>query len=409
MLPARAATLTSISPTLTAGLGAVLGALIGMAAALATLSQRPFRWNAALVIGGVWLLALLSVAPSLGPADPLPDVRLGVADPASFSDASATRLAVLTMPALGLLAGLVSGLLARSGGYSTVVGAGCGAIGPALLTLAYLAAGPGGGDSYQAAPYWGALIGTGAGALGSVLATVLHLPRAAPERDVPAAPGPGGAAPGPAGTPTIPSYEPDGGRDVATSPPEPAESPAEQASPRPPEPAGGRPEGAWFDEARRPAEEETGATSAGDWTEEPAAREHAASSRPPAAEAAPVAGRHAAQAAESRNATAGRGTADATTADARTAEPETAGRDEAKRGLFRRSRRPAASAAPEPTEAAPESQRTARGRDRAERPIRPRDEEYVSWVSGLGGADDAADGEPQTRRTFRRQAGQQAD
>ena len=47
--------------------------------------------------------------------------------------------------------------------------------GPALLTLAYLIAGPGSGAArYQLVPYWAAMTATGAGVLGSVLAAVVR-------------------------------------------------------------------------------------------------------------------------------------------------------------------------------------------------------------------------------------------
>ncbi|HEX2771313.1 MAG TPA: hypothetical protein VHN18_02645, partial [Micromonosporaceae bacterium] len=287
MLPARAAQLTSINLVLTAGLAAVLGALIGAAAALAALSHRPFAWNIALVVGGVWLVTLLSVAPSLGPTDPLPDVRLGVVDPASLSDATANRLAVLTMPTLALLAGMACGLLSRSRPCPTVVAAGCGAIGPALVALAYLAAGPGGADSYQAAPYWGALIGAGAGALGSVLATVVRLPNSRPDRALGRrfSPGPhpglgprAASVPGPEpATAPVVAAEAEPVRDAPAEPvptPGPAEQPVtaalplsepadtraenrarqEVTSPRPSDTTHTRTPDAWFDQPQRPVE-----------------------------------------------------------------------------------------------------------------------------------------------------------
>lgn len=219
MQPARAAQLASGDPVLTAGLAAGLGALAGLFAALAMLSQRPVGWNIIVAVGGVWLVTLLSVAPSLGPTDPLPDVRLGVLDPASLSGAARARLAVLTMPALALVAGVVSGGLARLRAYPTLTAAASGAVGPGLVTLAYLAAGSGGADAYQAGPYWGALIAAGAGALGSVLASVVRMPtRSAvsrlPGATQPAPPPTHRAAPAPdpspAGDPT-----PDPPHDVA--------------------------------------------------------------------------------------------------------------------------------------------------------------------------------------------------
>ena len=177
MQPARAAQIASVDPVLATGLAAGLGALAGLAAALAALSRSPISWNIAALTGGIWLLALISVMPSLGPTDPLPAVRLGVPDPTWLGADTAQRLAVVTMPALALIAGAVSGALARWRDHPTLVVATTGAVGPAMLALAYLTAGTGGSaDKYQAAPYWGALIAAGAGALGSVLAAVMRWP-----------------------------------------------------------------------------------------------------------------------------------------------------------------------------------------------------------------------------------------
>ncbi|WP_326561062.1 hypothetical protein [Micromonospora sp. NBC_01796] len=177
MQPARAAQVAAVDPVLAAGLVAGLGALVGFAAAVAALHQSPVSWNVAVITAGIWVLALISVMPSLGPTDPLPAVRLGVPDPAWLSAGSTQRLAVVTMPALALVAGALTGVLARLRGHSTVVVASTGAVGPAMLALSYLAAGPGdSADKYQAAPYWGALIAVAAGALGSVLAAVMRWP-----------------------------------------------------------------------------------------------------------------------------------------------------------------------------------------------------------------------------------------
>lgn len=353
MLPARAAQLTSINPVLTAGLAAVLGVLIGAAAALAALSQRPFGWNIAIVVGGVWLVVLLSVAPSLGPTDPLPDVRLGVIDPASVSDATANRLAVLTMPALALLAGVAGGLLSRSRPYPTAVAAGCGAIGPALVALAYLVAGPGGAESYQAAPYWGALIGAGAGALGSVLATVVRLPRVTPARDASATAVPTDSWAEPSSTFRLPEPADDAPARPATGPETsghesaaalsgPAERPAVPAArPHGSEPTGTRTGVGWFDQARRTAESVP--QGPGDRTDEPGV---------PA-------------------------------------------------------REPSSGATPADPAPAPASRQTDQVGDRTQRPVPVRDEEYVDWVSGLGGPAEPADGE--IRRRLRRSGGHQTD
>ncbi|MFY1673282.1 hypothetical protein ACN27G_25495 [Plantactinospora sp. WMMB334] len=177
MQPARTAQLASADPVTTTGVAAAIGAGIGFLAALAALSLRPVAWNIAAVTGAAWFLAIVSVLPSLGPADPLPAVRLGGVDPSWLSAGTSQRLAVVAMPALALVAGALTGALARWCERPVPVVASCGVAGPAMLGLAYVVAGRGEQtDAYQAAPYWGALIAVGAGALGSVLAATLRWP-----------------------------------------------------------------------------------------------------------------------------------------------------------------------------------------------------------------------------------------
>jgi hypothetical protein len=175
MLPARVAEVPSVDAVTVAGLSALLGAVAGVFVALAVLLHQVIGWNVAAVTELAWLLALISVTPSLGPDDALPAVRLGVLDPAWLGDGTAQRLAIVGMPAIALMAGAGVGLLARWRGHPVVPVAASGVVGPGMLALAYLIAGPGGsGDSYQIAPYWGAIIAVGAGALGSVLAAVVR-------------------------------------------------------------------------------------------------------------------------------------------------------------------------------------------------------------------------------------------
>ena len=191
MLPARAATTGDGNPVAIAGLSAALGALVGVFAALAVLSQRVAGLNLGAVTVVIWLIALLSVAPSLGPDDPLPEVRLGVLDATWLGDSLAQRLAVIVMPAIALAVGAGIGAVARWRGLPMIPVAVSGVVGPALLALAYLIAGPGNdADRYQAAPYWGALISVAAGGLGSVLASVARQLTAGGGTAAPAGPGP---------------------------------------------------------------------------------------------------------------------------------------------------------------------------------------------------------------------------
>lgn len=181
MQPARFAIVRATDPVLVIGLSATLGAVAGVFVAIAALSHQPLLWNVGAVTGTTWALALVSVIPSLGPDDPLPNLRLGVLDLASFSTGAAQSSAVVTMPLLALALGAATAGLGRWLGRPPVTIAASGLIGPAMLCLAYLVAGPGSDtDKFQAAPYWGALVAVGAGTLGSVLATVARRPTLRP-------------------------------------------------------------------------------------------------------------------------------------------------------------------------------------------------------------------------------------
>jgi hypothetical protein len=85
------------------------------------------------------------------------------------------------MPAMALVCGIAVAVAARRRAMSTLTVALSGLAGPALLTLAYLVAGPGSGDQrYQVVPYWAAMTAAGAGVLGSVLVAVLSRGPAVP-------------------------------------------------------------------------------------------------------------------------------------------------------------------------------------------------------------------------------------
>ena len=199
MQPARTAQIAGVHPVFVIGVCAMLGALVGAFGAYAALSRRVARWSFTTVGAAIWVIAIASVVPSLGPSDPLPAVRLGVFDASFLSDSLIRRTALLTMPALSLISGAVLGWAARRRGLSTLTIALSGLAGPALLTLAYLIAGPGSGaDHYEAVPYWAAMTAAGAGVLGSVLAAVLRRGPASDGRT----PGRSGTGPGVAGEPT---------------------------------------------------------------------------------------------------------------------------------------------------------------------------------------------------------------
>ncbi|WP_043535480.1 hypothetical protein [Salinispora tropica] len=177
MQSARAADVSGVEPVWAVAAGALLGAVIGGGAALTVLVRPPLLWNMVLVAGLVWFLALASVMPSLNDTGPLRAVRLGVWEPSWLDPIVADRLCLLVLPVAALLAGTLTGGLARRRGQATPVGALTGLAGPALLAGAYLAAGPGAdADRYQATPYYGALLAVAAGGLGSAAAAMLRWP-----------------------------------------------------------------------------------------------------------------------------------------------------------------------------------------------------------------------------------------
>ncbi|MEU4678969.1 hypothetical protein [Micromonospora sp. NPDC023737] len=180
--PAQAAERFSVDPIWAVGICAILGALVGAGAAIAVLVKPPLGWNLAAVGVVVWLVALVSVVPSLSTAGPLPAVRLGVLDVGA-----AGRQAVLILPAVALLIGLVTGALARWRGHSPLVNGVTGAAGMVLVASAYLTAGPGDAvDRYQITPYYGALLAVAAGVVGSGVAASLRWPFARRAAETPA-------------------------------------------------------------------------------------------------------------------------------------------------------------------------------------------------------------------------------
>ncbi|MGN9893795.1 hypothetical protein [Micromonospora sp. L31] len=175
--PAQAAERFSVDPIWAVGICATLGALVGAGAAIAVLVKPPLGWNMAAVGGVVWLLALVSVVPSLATAGPLPAVRLGVLEPAWLDADAAHRQAILILPAVALLIGAATGGLARWRGHPPLVNGATGAAGTVLVAFAYLTAGPGDAvDRYQITPYYVALLAVAAGVLGSAAAASFRWP-----------------------------------------------------------------------------------------------------------------------------------------------------------------------------------------------------------------------------------------
>ncbi len=169
MQPARTAQIAGVHPVFVIGLSAGLGAGGGIVAAYAALSSIVARWSLLSIGAAVWLVTIASVTPS----DPRPAVRLGVFD-ASYLNPAASRLtALFTLPILALAGGALLGWAARRRELATLTIALAGLPGPALVTVAYLIAGPSDGR-YQVIPYWASMTAVGAGVLGSVLAAVLR-------------------------------------------------------------------------------------------------------------------------------------------------------------------------------------------------------------------------------------------
>jgi hypothetical protein len=173
MQPARAAHVDGVQPVFVIGVCAALGAAVGIFAAYAALSRQVARWSFTAIGIAIWAIAVLSAAPSMAPGKTLGSVRLGVVDAGFLPSSVIQRTALFTMPALALITGIALGLAARRRNLSTLTIALAGLAGPALLTAAYLVAGPGAGDA-QTVPYWAAMTASGAGVLGSVLAAVLR-------------------------------------------------------------------------------------------------------------------------------------------------------------------------------------------------------------------------------------------
>ncbi|GAB1644997.1 hypothetical protein [Krasilnikovia sp. MM14-A1259] len=173
MQPARAARVSGVDPVVVIGICGGLGAVAGVIMACLALTWAVARWNLAAAGAAVWVVALVSVAPALAPGRSLPAVRLGVFEPSWLPVHLTPRAALVTMPALALLVGVAVGWAARRAGRDTLAISLAGLSGPALLTVAYLIAGPGTGAA-QSAPYWAAMTAAGAGVLGSVLTAVLR-------------------------------------------------------------------------------------------------------------------------------------------------------------------------------------------------------------------------------------------
>ncbi|MEV6343400.1 hypothetical protein [Actinoplanes sp. NPDC051851] len=206
MQPARSAVVAGVQPVFVIGAAAGIGAAVGIFAAAAAAAKPVFRWNLAVMSVLTWIVALVTIGPSLLPGHTATAVRVGVLEGSLIPAAVAEHTPFLTMPVLALLAGLIVGWIGRGKGTSTLAVAFAGLPGAALLTMAYLIAGPAqDAAGFQLDPYWSAMTAAGAGVLGSVIAAIVRsapaTPGAKPGHDSPASTPEGPAGDSPASTP----------------------------------------------------------------------------------------------------------------------------------------------------------------------------------------------------------------
>jgi hypothetical protein len=247
-LPARAAEIpgTNPAPVLESALAATLGVVAGILAAVAALSLRVVAVSAIAIGGVMWLIALVSVAPSLGPAADPPLVRLGVLDLPTFGAGARSTVAVLSPLVLVLLVGVALASAARSRGLPALHTILAGAAGPAMLAVPYLIAAPGAGDrSVQAPAFGGALVALAAGVLAAGVVGFARLPATGPGPSGGSAPDVPGIGRVPAGMVRVP--DPSGPGDPAgpppwETPPAPPASPPARANPSPSAPPPAYPE-----------------------------------------------------------------------------------------------------------------------------------------------------------------------
>src|SRR2546430_1258946 len=130
-------------PRLAAGLAAGAGLLVGIAAAFATLSVPTVSGSVVTTVIWLWLAALISAAATLGGGASWANARLGLLPARGIWVPLA-----LIVPAV--LIALAVAAIARFGGSdATAVGV-SGLAGPALVGIAYLIGGPGGGSETSA-------------------------------------------------------------------------------------------------------------------------------------------------------------------------------------------------------------------------------------------------------------------
>jgi hypothetical protein len=176
-LPARTIDLSGSDPALEAALAALLGVVVGILAAVTTMSLRVAAVSVVTIVTVVWVIALASVAPTLGPDAQPALVRPGVLDLPAFGDGARSTVARLSAPLLVLLISTALAAAARSRGMPRLHTIAAGVAGPALLALAYLIAPPAGDDrAVQGPAFGGAMIALGIALLAAVMLAMTRLP-----------------------------------------------------------------------------------------------------------------------------------------------------------------------------------------------------------------------------------------
>ena len=178
LLPASSATvLMRERPVLATALTALLGVVVGFAAAATALSVRLVAVSLTLLVAVVWLLALVSALPALLPGADPPDARLAVLDLSVTGGGSGSTVAIVTIPVVSLLVCGGVAAAARSRGLPPLSTAVASTAAPGLLALCYVIGTPGTGDrAVQTSPYAASLIAVAVGLLTSLLIGVVRLP-----------------------------------------------------------------------------------------------------------------------------------------------------------------------------------------------------------------------------------------
>lgn len=180
-LPARENAQAAVSGTPFLAVG--IGIAAGLALALIAMASRPVAWSMLASTALIWLLAILSIAVPVGDKN-MPVAQLGVwGSWADVTGALGKRGFALAPPLLigSLIIGVIVAFVASRNGKAQSVAAASGVVGPLLVTVAYLVAGPGTGTTVDSLSAF--LVGPYAaltGLLGSLVVTLLRREKASP-------------------------------------------------------------------------------------------------------------------------------------------------------------------------------------------------------------------------------------